>query len=418
MKCNRCNYENSDTSKFCVNCGAKNEINMEKDKFSNNKKKLNQKTKKSLAITLVVIFLILLMSLVTIISLKKIFINNNNQTNLIQKEVTIKDEKLKQEVLITNDYINKKMYENIIYLPEKMNNTSNEKDLLIYEYKNSEYTLNISFFTYLDDESLKSFIEDNKFEKCNNYYCSFSNTKINVYIKTDIGYYIGVTFELGRLDSKEYKIDKNIINILNDIEIREVSYDKFSIESVDDYYNGILSFDYFNSKEEFSKVSVQYKVPASKYNSYFDKNNHLMDINLKNNFISFYEGEITKDINSINKQSNYSIELYDFVTSFDIDEEINNIIDLKSSVDSNQTAFINAKIKDVNIEKSTFKYNDYDVDYFIITADKNKIHNEIMCAFLKIKDNVYYEVKLFGGENKTLSLDILKEFLPVNIVMK
>lgn len=402
MKCIKCNYENSDIARFCGKCGAdlRKKVNVvEKNGLSN----------KKVFTILLIVFLILVVGILILL------LNNKNDNDLEDKKIIIKFEKKNfvKDGFVIDHYQDNKVYECSYMVPKYMIKDSNTLKGASYLFQNKNYKLVINYNYYEDENDLKYFKGSEEFKTGKNYSYYKSDSLIKVYFKNNKNMYQTVEISVLSLDGRDYALDKSYKNLLSDMNIKSVSKEKYSITKNNNNYEGNINYNYYIDEDNKMAVKASYKVSSDKYGSNYDSANADFQLYIDDSKINFYEGEITRDLSSVKDQS--KINIY-FLKESNLDLKQDAVTSLVWAV--NQTAFTNVNEDKVNISINNFNYNGYEINYYHIKSDNNSAHNERIKAYLKIKDDLYYVVQIYGGDSKELSLDMLKEFLPVEIIIK
>lgn len=410
MKCNKCNYENNEPVRFCGKCGAvlQKKVNSVEENDLSNKKQKKQGNKKVLIILLIV-FLLLAVGVLIVL------LNNKNDNDLENKKIIIKFEKknLVKDNFVIDHYQDNKVYECNYMIPKYMSKDSDTLKGASYLFQNKNYKLVINYGYYEEENDLKYFKDSEEFKTEKNYNYYKSDSLIKVYFKNNKNMYQTVEISVFSLDGTDYVFDNSYKNLLSDMNIKNVGKEKYSITKSGNNYEGNLNYNYYVDEDNKMAIKASYKVSAEKYGSNYDSVNSNFQLYTNDSKINFYEGEITKDLSSVKNQS--KINIY-FVTENNLDLKQDAVSSLEWAV--NQTAFTNVDENNVNISIDKFNYNEYEVNYYHIKSDNKNSHNERIKGYLKIKDNLYYVVQIYGGDSKELSSEMLKEFLPINIVIK
>lgn len=350
-----------------------------------------------------VIILIVLLTVLLFVFLKA---ENKNKSSLFLEDDLIED------YYVIDDYEKDLVYENKIYVPNFMTRTNQLLTMASYSYIDDYYSLSLIYNTYkTKDELNKKFISGEKYKKKDFYYYLDEGKYVKIYFKNKYNYYqtIEIRIYSMRSDDKEYMIDNSYENLLKNLTTIKKDVSDYSIKHEDGYYVGTIKNNFYVNESNKIFVKGDYKVLSGKYGSNYDSNLKYQNLYLDNSRVSFYEGEITTDIASVKKQTR--IEAY-FTRIYDLNIKDDAVRDLQYVL--NQTAFKDVTEDMVRIGVSSFKYEAKEVKYYKIISDNNG-YNERIRAFLPVTDNIYYVVQIYGGDNKKLDLNMIKEFLPINI---
>lgn len=357
------------------------------------------KNKKILIISSIICLVVILVVILVFILTKS---KDNNE--LFSKDNLIKDS------YITDDYINNSVYENIIYVPKFMTKTSERLTTSTYSFKNENYSLKLNYNSYLTEDDLKRFIDNETFNKKDFYYYINKGTDIKIYFKNEYDYYQTIEINI-HSSNNTYIIDSSYKYLVDSLSTIKKSSKDYSINKEDGYYIGSINYNEYTDETNKLSIKTDYKVSMEKYGSNYDIDNISPSLLIETTNISFYEGEIKgDDITTINKQT--LIRTYfSKINNLNIKDEA--IRDLNYPM--NQKAFKDVTEDMVKIELDTLKYNDKDVSYYKVVSDNNNAHNERIYAYLPLQNNIYYVVQIYGGETKNLDINMINDFLPTNI---
>lgn len=358
---------------------------------------------------IIIIFIIILIVALAMVALL-IFNNSINKNKLFHKKNLIED------YYVIDDYEKDLVYENKIYVPNYMTKQIQTSTTSTYTYKDEHYSLQLNYKTYLNEKDLNSnFVKGESFKKKSSYYYMDTGNFVKVYFENKYGYYQTIEISIYSMsnDDNTYSIDDSYTNLLENLTTTKKKLSDYSIKNVDRYYTGSINYNYYVDENDKAFVKADYKVPAEKYGSKYDSQYKYQELYLDNSNISFYEGEITTDISSVKNQTRIRM-YFSKIYNLDIREEA--IRDLQHPL--NQTAFDGVTEDTVKIEVNKLQHGKQEAQYYKTISSNNNSYGERIYAYLPIKDNIYYIVQIYGGDNKKLDISMLNDFLPTNIEVK
>lgn len=360
---------------------------------------------------IIIVGLILIVGMI-LVFLSFNFVNKKNKSEL----VLFPKEQLIEDYYIIDDYEKNIVYTNKIYVPNYMTKQVQKATTATYLYKNDNYSLQLNYKTYLNESDLNNkFVENEKFKKKDYYYYLYNDNKVKIYFENEFGYYQAIEISIySRMnDNKNYYIDSSFENLLKNLVSEKKNLSDYSIKNENGYYLGSINYNYYNDENDKIFIKADYKVSSEKYGSNYDSKYKYQELYLDNSNVSFYEGEITTDILTVKNQTRirtYFSKIY----NFDINEEA--VRDLQYPL--NQTAFTGVTKEMVKIEVNALKFNGQEVKYYRTISNNNNSYGERIYAYLPIKDDIYYIVQIYGGDNKKLDINKINDFLPTKIEIK
>ena len=360
---------------------------------------------------IIIVGLILIVGMI-LVFLSFNFVNKKNKSEL----VLFPKEQLIEDYYVIDDYEKNIIYENKIYVPNYMTKQIQKATIATYSYKNDKYSLQLSYKTYLNENDLNNkFIEKEKFKKKDFYYYLNNKSNVKIYFKNKNGYYQTIEINIySRMnDNENYYIDNSFENLLENLDSVKKNLTDYSIKDENGYYLGSINYTSYNDETDKISVKADYKVSSEKYGSNYDSKYKYQELYLDNSAISFYEGEITTDISTVKNQTRIR-SYFSKIHNLDINNEA--IRDLQYPL--NQTAFTGVTKDMVKIEVNALQFNGQEVKYYRTISNNNNSYGERIYAYLPIKDNIYYIVQIYGGDNKKLDINMINEFLPIKIEIK
>ena len=355
-------------------------------------------------------YYILILIGIIIIAVCSILVLKNKKDNSIVFSMN----DLVEDYYIYEDNEKHEVYENIIYVPKNMVKTIQKQTSASYSYKDNEVAVNLKYSSYKDIDSLnKLFTNDEKFIKKDFYNILEKDDVTKIYFENSNGYYQTIEIYIQSLTNNKYKIGTSYTDLLENLKSNKKNALDYSIKKENDYYTDSIYYNVYNDKTNTYNVKADYKVSSSKYGSVYDSEYKYHELYLDESSISFYEGEITADIDSVKSQTRIRM-FFIKIMDLDIDKEIEN--DLKWPL--NQTAFKDVTKDMVKIETNTLNHLGKEAKYYKVVSDNNNSHGERINVYYPVKDDIYYMIQIYGGENKNLNLDMIKEFLPTNVEVK
>lgn len=203
MKCNKCNFENNNESKFCINCGnelVSNNRSMKNEQIMDTNRQ--KKTCKTMGIVGIILSIIIFSTLGIIVhnfvkETDKIFTSTNNDTiikilqdeNIISKSLNLID-----TVTEINGGVIPYRYTYYIYQEDSGNiiavyyktNTITKDNFTVKVYNNLIVRENSDYIN--DDISYR--YSDGSVSEINKYFDIRNNYKIYSIIKNDLGYLV------------------------------------------------------------------------------------------------------------------------------------------------------------------------------------------------------------------------------------
>jgi len=335
---------------------------------------------------------------------------NESKLTLFAKEDLIED------YYVIDDYENDLVYENKIYVPKYMTKTIQKSTIATYSYKDEYYSLQLNYNTYKTENDLKSkFIENESYKKKDFYYYLDKGNNVKIYFKNDSGYYQTLEISIYSMsnDDNTYTIDSSYKNLLENLTTTKKNLSDYSIKKENGYYTDSIRYNSYVDESDKKTINAEYKVPIEKYGSNYDPEYKYQELYLDNSSVSFYEGEITTDISTVKNQTR--IRTY-FSKIYNLDVQAEAVRDLQYPL--NQTAFDDVTEDMVRIEVDSLQHNNNDVSYYKVSSDNNNSHGERIYAYYPIQENIYYIVQIYGGDNKELDINMIKDFLPTNVEVK
>ena len=348
-----------------------------------------------------------IVSFIILLILTLVIMSFNKNTTAISSFDLIKD------TYITEDYVNDVFYENTIYVPDKMTRVLESSKTATYLYRNEDKTFTIRYGSCIDDECIKSYKSDDKFKNVGKYFVFKSDNKIKIYFKNSFDIY--QTIEIGKYNYKNesLKKDKTYTKLLENMTVKKANYDKYYINPKEGYYKNSIIYNDYKDENNITAYKIDYKVDANKYQTNYDKNSVSPCLYIDKTQMSFFDGEITNDVSSIKAQT--KIEIFILKNSnLNIDNEAVNNLNLSF----NQNSFESITKDDVEIKKDQIEYKNNKIDYYHIISNNNNSHGERIAAYLKLKDDYYYVIQIYGGEGKELDANMINDFLPTKITNK
>lgn len=344
---------------------------------------------------------------IIVLVLTLIILSLNKNTTAISSFNLVRD------TYVTEDYINDVIYENTIYVPENMTRIIESSKNATYIYKEDKKVFSIRYGACVDESCLNSYKSSDKFKNEGRYYVSKSDNKIKIYFKNSFDIYQTIEISKYNYKNESLKKDKTYTKLLENMTVKKANYDKYYIMPKDGYYESSISYnDYQNEKDNIT-FKIRYKVDSEKYQTNYDKNNVSPNLYLDKTSMSFYEGEITTDISSVKAQTRIQLMV---LKSLNLDINDDAIKSLDYSL--NQDSFKDITKDDVEIRIESVDYKNDKINYYHIISNNNNSHEERISAYLKLKDNYYYVIQIFGGEGKELNIDMINDFLPTTISIK
>lgn len=351
-----------------------------------------------------VIILILIASIILTLT----FTNSKDENKL----TLFSEDDLIEDYYVIDDYKKDLVYENKIYIPNYMTKRNQKITTATYLYKNDDYSLQLDYKTYLTEDDLKDdFINDETFKEKDFYYYLDKGNSVKVYLKNENGYYQTIEINIySRSDDNIYSIDSSYKNLLKNLTTTKKEISDYSINKENGYFTDSINYNYYVDETDKVSVKIDYKVSSEKYGSNYDPESKYQNLYLDDSSASFYEGEITADISSVQKQTRIRTYISN-INNLDINKEA--VSNLQYPL--NQTAFKNVTEDMVKIEINSLQYNDKLVSYYKTVSDNNNCHNERIYAYYPIQGNIYYIVQIYGGDNKNLDVNMIEEFLPTSV---
>ena len=318
---------------------------------------------------------------------------------------------LKEDKYLTHDIKNGILYESKIYVPKNLTKLSASEEWPEYRYSDDNYSVSLVFHNYADESYLKTFKSDMNFEKEDFYYIGKSSCSTYIYFENNVGLfqtltltYVDQNSDICNLNDDSYK------NLLNNLNTSKINMDNYYDRATDGYYTGDILYTRYTNESNKYFVNLSYKVDANKYGTKYDDSKISPNLHLDKSSMQFYEGEITTDIASVQNQTRIDMH-FSYILNLDLPKTAERDIEYAL----NQPAFKDVSLSDVNITYDSFDYNNKKINYYKIVSDNNNSHNERIAAYMELKNNNYYIITIYGGVGKTLTTDMIKEFLPTNI---
>ena len=353
-----------------------------------------------------IIYIIPILLLVTITIIVMIFTQSKNSTAISSFDLV-------KDTYVTEDYINDVIYENTMYVPKEMTRIIESSKNATYVYKKDDKSFSIQYGSCIDESCLNSYKSNDKFKSEGKYYVSKTDNKIRIYFKNSFDIYQTIEISKYNYKNESLKNDKSYTKLLENMTVKKANYDKYYINPKNGYYEGNIMYNDYQDEDNITKYKIGYKVDSIKYKTDFEKNTLSPNLYLDKTHMSFYEGEITKDISSVKVQTRIQMFVLKSL-NLDINEEaINN---LEWSL--NQDSFEDITNNDVDIEIDSIDYKNNKIDYYHTISNNNNSHGERISAYLKLKDNYYYVIQIYGGEGKELNVEMINDFLPTTISTK
>ena len=297
-----------------------------------------------------------------------------------------------------------------------MTKTIQKSTIATYSYKDEYYSLQLNYNTYKTENDLNSkFIEGESYNKKDFYYYLDKGNNVKIYFKNDSGHYQTLEISIYSMsnDNNTYSIDSSYKNLLENLTTTKKQLSDYSIKKENGYYTDSIKYNSYVDESDKKTIKADYNVSTEKYGSNYDSEYKYQELYLDNSSVSFYEGEITTDISSVKSQTR--IRTY-FSKIYNLDVKAEAVRDLQYPL--NQTAFDNVTEDMVKIEVDSLQYNNNDVSYYKVSSDNSNSHGERIYAYYPIQDNIYYIVQIYGGDNKELDINMIKDFLPTNVDVK
>jgi len=351
------------------------------------------------------IYIIPILVLIIVIILYEMIVNKNS--------TAISSLDLIKDTYVTEDYYNDVIYENTIYVPKEMTRVIQSLKTANYVYRKDKKSFTIQYSSCIDENCINSYKSSDEYKQEGKYYVYKSENKIKVYFKNSFDIYQTVEINKYNYENESLKDDKTYIKLLENMTSKKANYDKYYINPKDGYYEGNILYNDYQKEDDITFYKIGYKVDSTKYQTVYDKNDLSTNLYLDKTHMSFYEGKITTDISSVKAQTRIQLFVIKSL-NLDINEEAISSMDLSL----NQSAFDDVSKDDVEIKIDSIDYNDNKIDYYHIISNNNNSYGERISAYLKLKDNYYYVIQIYGGEGKNLSIDMINDFLPTTISTK
>ena len=341
-----------------------------------------------------------------IILLILFFCTNKNSTAISSLDLV-------KDTYVTEDYLNDVIYENTIYVPKDMTRIIESSKTANYIYKKDGKTFSIQYSSCIDENCINSYKSSDKFKQEGKYFISKTDEKIRIYFKNSFDFYQTIDISKYNYEKESLKKDQTYKKLLDNMTTKKANYDKYYINPKEGFYEGNIFYNDYQDEEHITFYKIGYKVDAKKYLTIYDKNDLSTNLYLDKTHMSFYEGKITTDLSSVKAQTRIQM----FVLK---SKDLNINDEAISSLDwpLNQSAFEDITKDDVEIKTDVVDYNDKKIDYYHIISNNNNSHGERISAYLKLKDDYYYVIQIYGGEGKELNIDMINDFLPTMISTK
>jgi len=350
--------------------------------------------------------LIYIIPIVLIIIFLLAVIYNKNSTSISTLDLV-------KDTYVTEDYINDVIYENTVYVPKDMTRVIESLKQATYIYRKDGKSYSIQYGACIDKPCLDSYKSTNKFKLEGKYNIYKSDNKIKIYFKNSFDIYQTVEINKYNYENESLKNDKSYIKLIENMTTKKANYDKYYINPQDGYYINKVIYNDYQDEDNITKYKIGYKVNSDKYQTDYDKNTLFPNLHLDPTRMSFYEGEITSDISSVKAQTR--IQMF-VLKSFNLD--INNEAISSLDMPLNQSAFDGISKDDVEIRIDSIDNDTNKLEYYHIISNNNNSHSERISAYMKLKDNYYYVIQVYGGEGKELNVEMINDFLPTTIEIK